>query len=900
MARRSGHACLGLLLVVAGLVLRPGAGEAEVLTDGSLGAKVTRGGRDARIPARLGQVQGQNLFHSFARFDIPAGDKVTFTGPDGLEHVIARVTGGERSAIHGTLASQVQGADLWLLNPAGILFGPEARLQVPGAFHASTADVLHFADGAEFRARDPQGGVLTVAEPRAFGFLGARPAAIGVDRSVLRVGKGEALSLAGGALTVRGRRGGAGNDGQGNQPGTLRARAGRITLAALGGPGTVVPGTGAATGAVTGTIRLRDEAAVVTSGDGGGSIRIRAGRLVADNSSVILADNSGATDAVGGIAIEGREVMFLDGAAATADVRGRGGGGRLTVEAGTLTLRDRGTIQINTVAEGKGGDLVADVDRLRIVGDPAETRFPTGIVNTVTAGASGQVGNVRVTADIVELRRGGAIASDTFGASKAGQVEVIARKSLIANDQKAALPTGIFSTNQVVERDGGWLVAPGDAGKVKVEAGSLVLRNHSVISTTTSTSGNAGEIEVTTEGKLLIDGDGSRLFTGIASNADYEEDGHGNLVVVSRGHAGRVKVDAGTIELRDGGAISSATFGTGNAGRVSVQAEGRLLVDATDARTFTGISSDSVAAKVVAEGNAGKVTVRAGSVELRDGGAISSGTAGPGHAGEVSVKVAGGLTVTKDGLIGTNSDGSGVAGNVLVDARQLTVRDDGLIGSSGRRTGAAGDVRLVAHTLEVEEAAIRTEGRGAQGGRIEATASDLIRLEGAEVTSNGIEPGQEASIITLAAPLIAVNASQVTSLTGSGEPLGGSGLARLLGGTTVISADSFVAASSDVVVTGAEADVGARLVVPQGTFLAAGDLLRESCAARRSGTASSFTATGRGGLPPDPAAPSPAPYRSQEDVASGGRVTDRSAGRPSPSGRVPWVTALGCVRALHR
>jgi hypothetical protein len=116
--------------------------------------------------------------------------------------------------------------------------------------------------------------------------------------------------------------------------------------------------------------------------------------------------------------------------------------------------------------------------------------------------------------------------------------------------------------------------------------------------------------------------------------------------------------------------------------------------------------------------------------------------------------------------------------------------------------------------------------------------------------------------------LIALNASRVTSLTGTGEPLAGSGLAQLLGEVTVISPDSFVAASSSVTLTGVEGDVGSRLVVPESVFLNVGDLLRASCAARRSGTASSFTAMSQGGLPPDPAGPLAGSYREQSGAAA--------------------------------
>jgi hypothetical protein len=103
MARAAGFASLLALAIGAGL-LGPAPGRAEVATDGTLGAKVRLTGRDVQIPARLGQVRGKNLFHSFARFGIDTSGKVTFTGPDGLKNVIGRVTGGERSTIDGTLA----------------------------------------------------------------------------------------------------------------------------------------------------------------------------------------------------------------------------------------------------------------------------------------------------------------------------------------------------------------------------------------------------------------------------------------------------------------------------------------------------------------------------------------------------------------------------------------------------------------------------------------------------------------------------------------------------------------------------------------------------------------------------------------------------------------------------
>jgi filamentous hemagglutinin family protein len=133
---------------------------AGVTTDGTVGRPVQLDGPDFQIGAELGRRAGGNLFHSFERFSIRTGESATFSGPDDIRNVISRVTGGARSDIEGTLASTIPGADFYFLNPAGLLFGPKARLNVQGSFHVSTADELRFADGAVFSATNPAGQLV--------------------------------------------------------------------------------------------------------------------------------------------------------------------------------------------------------------------------------------------------------------------------------------------------------------------------------------------------------------------------------------------------------------------------------------------------------------------------------------------------------------------------------------------------------------------------------------------------------------------------------------------------------------------------------------------------------------------------------------------------------------------
>src|SRR3954462_10286899 len=184
---------LSPLLLAA--LLAAGPVRAQIITDGSVGPQVSLSGSQVDIGADLGTRSGNNLFHSFERFGIATGQTTTFTGPGDIRNVISRVTGGEISNIDGTLASRVGQADLYFLNPAGVMFGPNARLDVPGSFHVSTAHELRFADGVSFSALDKSGSGLTVATPEAFGFLDRPPGRISVDQGRLQLRPGKTLSL---------------------------------------------------------------------------------------------------------------------------------------------------------------------------------------------------------------------------------------------------------------------------------------------------------------------------------------------------------------------------------------------------------------------------------------------------------------------------------------------------------------------------------------------------------------------------------------------------------------------------------------------------------------------------------------------------------------------------------
>jgi len=226
------------------------------------------------IGVQPGEQAGPNLFHSFSSFGIGSGETATFDGPSSIRNVISRVTGGTESDIYGTLRSTMPGADVYLLNPSGILFGAGAKLDVMGSFHATTADYIKLADGTKFEASAARPSVLSVAQPQAFGFLGkgAPAATVTVKGADLEGGAGASFSLVGGRVQV----------GDGVAPTQVSAPGGTLTLAAVGAAGVevtpasgpdVAPTLNPATSAPLGEVQVAASAQVSADQTGAGFVR---------------------------------------------------------------------------------------------------------------------------------------------------------------------------------------------------------------------------------------------------------------------------------------------------------------------------------------------------------------------------------------------------------------------------------------------------------------------------------------------------------------------------------------------------------------------------------------------------------------------------------------------------
>jgi filamentous hemagglutinin family protein len=272
--------------LLAAVTPRPAEAQQHNITiDRSFGSPTTLIGPNYSITANLGKQFGGNLFHSFGQFGLSPGESAAFSGPATVNNVIGRVTGGNPSAIDGRIQSSITGANLYLINPNGIVFGPHATVNVSGSFHASTADYVKMSDGAKFQATNPNASTLSAAPPAAFGFLISKPAAISVNGSSLGPVPGT-LGLVAGPISI-------------NSAATLTAPSGTIQVTSAAGAGEVPVdphNTAALTVGNFGSVDIKGGSRLDVGNLGGlgagGSVFTHAGALTI-SASEIGADNYG-------------------------------------------------------------------------------------------------------------------------------------------------------------------------------------------------------------------------------------------------------------------------------------------------------------------------------------------------------------------------------------------------------------------------------------------------------------------------------------------------------------------------------------------------------------------------------------------------------------------------------
>ncbi|NET55850.1 MAG: filamentous hemagglutinin N-terminal domain-containing protein [Symploca sp. SIO2E6] len=367
-----------------------------------------------------GTALGNNLFHSFQEFSVPTGTEALFNNEANLTNIITRVTGNQISDIDGVIRTN-NSANFFLINPNGIVFGPNAALDVGGSFLASTANSLLFSDGINFSATNPQASpLLTINVPLGLQY-GNGAAEVQVQQSRLAVSPQQNLALLGGNVSIDG--------------GTLLAPGGQVSLGGLVGAGIVslqgiepsFPQT-----IQRGDVHLGNSTLIEVTGASDGSITLDTHNLSITDSQLLggIITNSSPVVEAGDIVVNATGDLTLSKGSLISNrvpANARGTGGDIDISANSLALTDGSRITTVTQSPGKAGDIFLEANEIDISGFTADGLF-SGILSLSENPNSGLGGSILINQDTsqgtVRLANRGFIATVTNSSSDGGGIEV--------------------------------------------------------------------------------------------------------------------------------------------------------------------------------------------------------------------------------------------------------------------------------------------------------------------------------------------------------------------------------------------------------------------------------------------------------------------------------------------
>jgi filamentous hemagglutinin family protein len=781
---------LSLPLVLWSLVNMRFSASAQIIPDQTLpnNTSVTTNGAIFNING--GTRAGNNLFHSFEQFSLLTGQTASFNNPTDIQNIISRVTGSSISNIDGLIRAQGT-ANLFLINPNGIVFGANASLNIGGSFIGSTANSIRFADGSEFSASSPQATpLLIVSTPLGLQYGPTNTSAIMVNgpgnntsfnqdnfsvitdnRPVgLQVQSQKTLALVGGNVEITG--------------GNLTAQGGRIELGSVGANSLVKldpisSGWELSYENVNSfqDISLSQAASLVVSGNSGGTIQVQGRNIQAKDGSAILANTLG-NGSGGTLTIKASESVEVSGVSVSlpfvtyvsTDVApgATGNGGNLLIDTPSLLVTGGAQISSGTFSSGTAGTLTVKAQQVDLTGD-SPVAGSSGLFTAVAPGATGNGGQIVIDTDNLSITNGAEIFANTFGLGNAGSVTVQANQIQLSGISPGGSVSGLFANTQSN--------GLGNGGTLLIDTGSLQMADGAQIAALTFGAGNAGSIKVQAN-QIQLNGSSSGGFpTGLFTSVESGATGNG----------GTLLIDTGSLQMADGAQIAALTFGAGNAGSIKVQANQIQLSDSPSA-LLTSVESGGT-------GNGGNLTIDTQSLQLINGAQIGTGTFSSGNAGDLNiqatdVEVIGTSTINPSVLFTTvYSNATGKGGNLTLDTESLRLIDGGQIATSTAGSGNAGN--LLVKATDIEVAGFSEEGRSGlfanavqgngDGGNLTITTDNLTIKDGGTISASNfssnpnIAPGQgKAGNIQIEAGSILLdntsleNPASITASTTSG------------------------------------------------------------------------------------------------------------------------------------
>jgi filamentous hemagglutinin family protein len=697
---------------------------AQVTSDGTTGTVVDANGNSFEINA--GTRSGGNLFHSFGQFSVPTGGQAVFNNAVDVSNILSRVTGGNVSQINGLIEAQ-SGANLFLINPAGIIFGQGASLNIGGSFYGSTADSILFEDGEFSAVNDLNQPILRINAPIGLGFrdnpapiennskadAGLDPA--GVDGYFgLRVPDGKSFALAGGDIKANG--------------GGIVTFGGRIDLAAVGGEGTLGLTTNGddfsfsfPDNLLRADVSLNNQADFLVAAGGGGDIAINARNIDIENKSSLNAgilSNLGSTDSqAGNIFINARNLNVINSSTISNSVFGKGNAGDLIVNVENFIVQDS-QISSSTFGEGNAGDLIVNAsESVKLSGEDPDG-FPGGLFAQVDIKGKGDGGDLTIDTKRLSVSDGSKIQVSTFGLGNSGDLTIRASEiDVFETPIDNFFSTGIFAETSLANTPGSpdiQAIGKGNAGNLTIETDRLMIKDGGQISASTRGIGNAGTLTVKASDSIEVSGiEDANAFGGSKGGSRSVSFLAAEVIEGATGKGGNLNIETGQLKIV-------------NEGKISVSALNE-------------------------SGTAGNLDINANSIQL-DRSQISAATAF-GEGGNINLKIDDTLTMRNDSLISAQALNDANGGNVNIDTNFIVAfpnQNNDIIANADN--GKGGNISITAESVfGIEERIllndltndINVSSEFGLDGTVSIFTPDINPVQGAtELPSNVVEPEQ--------------------------------------------------------------------------------------------------------------------------------------------------------------
>jgi len=611
-----------------------------------------------------GTAVGQQLFHSFEQFSVTTGGSVFFENADAIEGIFARVTGNNRSIIDGLLSANGS-ASLYLMNPNGILLGPNASLNIGGSFLGTTAESIQFTNAFSFSATAPAAPIpLTISSPIGLQF-GRLPGPIENSAAPfnLKVMPGKTLGLIGGEILF--------------SSGSLLSPASRVELGSVGSNETIEL-------QVSGNTWQASYSDVQSFAD----IRLEADSFIdtGEIPSPGIPQNK-----AGDIQLQGRNISLEGGSFILASTFANEEPGLINVSASEqLTVSGVGQFStsgifssvgappanapINVLASGQGSDLNLSAKRL-VVDDGAT------ILNTTLG--SGNAGQTQIVVQELTVENA-QISASTFGEGDAGGLKIQAESIQVIGtvpEIPGFIPAFFIPSALASQVEPG---ANGDGGNIQISTGQLSLSDGAQILATARGRGLGGNVEIDATDFVRVSG---------ASPIATETVGRSGIFVSAEpgalNQAGTLRLNTPELTVEDRGEISANNFGPASAGDIL------LDVDRLSVRSGGDIRATSFEETT---GQAGNLTILAeDTIELEQG-RITAETRGQGGA-NITIENFDVLSLQNQSLISARASKDADGGNVTLFSPQGFVlatpnQDNDIIANSEQGNGGIIDITI--------------------------------------------------------------------------------------------------------------------------------------------------------------------------------------------------------------